>query len=77
MDIFEISMRNITTGKEAMVMCPKHMEGICEIVGIEPEFLECTDGSVCATKRWETCPVYIADILTSCENRADSGAVMV
>jgi hypothetical protein len=46
-------------------MCPKFKDGICEIAGIEPEYVECVD-EVCCYKNaceYERFDLYIAEYL--------------
>ncbi|MCL4475334.1 MAG: hypothetical protein M1508_03785 [Nitrospirae bacterium] len=40
-------------------MCPSFNRPICEVAGIEPERIHCTDKNACMGE-WEKCPVFIA-----------------
>lgn len=43
-------------------MCPKFKDGICEVVGIKPEYIECADESYCyKNSEYEQCRLYIVD----------------
>ncbi len=44
-------------------MCPKFRDGLCEIAGIEPEYVECVDESCCYknAREYERCRLYVAE----------------
>lgn len=42
-------------------MCPKIRNCICEIVGIEPEHVECANKGQCYGNTYEYCKIYIAE----------------
>lgn len=42
-------------------MCPKFIEGICEIAGIEPSGIECVNEDYCLSNNWEEFNVYISE----------------
>ncbi|GBE36018.1 hypothetical protein BMS3Bbin07_00155 [bacterium BMS3Bbin07] len=57
-------------------MCPKFNDGICDVAGIEPEHLECADGSCCykSSYEYETCRLYMVDCIVNCKNTLDVAA---
>lgn len=40
-------------------MCPKMKDGVCEIVDIAPEYIECVDENLLCEKDYQYCKVYI------------------
>ena len=44
-------------------MCPRRRGGVCEVVGIEPEYIECADSSFCYKNIYMYCRVYITEYL--------------
>ncbi len=46
-------------------MCPKFKNGICEVAGIEPEYVECAVVSCCYTSSngYEVCKLYMVESL--------------
>jgi hypothetical protein len=47
-------------------MCPKLKQSVCEVVGLEPEHVECTDKRRCFSGKWEWCKLYMVELLLSC-----------
>jgi hypothetical protein len=47
-------------------MCPEFNLGICKVVGIEPENVECADKNCCYNSRFETCRLYLIEMLMKC-----------
>ena len=48
-------------------MCPKYKDGICEVAGIEPEYVECVDETCCYKRapEYERCRLYLVELLIS------------
>lgn len=42
-------------------MCPKIRNCICEIVGLNPEHIECAEKGKCFGRTYEYCKLYIAE----------------
>lgn len=48
-------------------MCPKFKEGICEIAGIEPEYVGCVDQECCfKNSEYKECKLYHAGLAEKC-----------
>jgi hypothetical protein len=50
----------VSTGEEVSEMCPSFNRPICEVAGIEPERIHCTDKDFCVRGEWERCNVFIS-----------------
>ncbi|MBI3377962.1 MAG: hypothetical protein HY035_06135 [Nitrospirae bacterium] len=49
-------------------MCQKMRGGVCDVVGIEPWYIECADKSLCHSNNpYEHCKLYIAEKLINYE----------
>lgn len=46
-------------------MCPSLKDQMCDVVGIEPERIQCADKGTCQMGEWEKCPVLIAQFFVS------------
>ncbi|MFN3478902.1 MAG: hypothetical protein ACK415_00820 [Thermodesulfovibrionales bacterium] len=45
-------------------MCQKFKDGICDIAGIEPEYVECVNESCCYKNAdYERCRLYIVEYM--------------
>lgn len=45
-------------------MCPSFKVRICEVAGLEPEYVECVDESCCyKNSEYERCRLYVAEYL--------------
>jgi len=45
-------------------MCPKVKDDVCEVAGVEPEYVECVDESCCyKNSEYERCRLYVAEYL--------------
>ncbi len=51
-------------------MCPKFNKGICEVAGIEPEYIECVDLGFCYTSKYEyeICRLYMLQFMVDSRN---------
>ncbi|MBI4688417.1 MAG: hypothetical protein HY756_11710 [Nitrospirae bacterium] len=56
-------------------MCPKLNNNICDIAGIEPDFIECADKKCCLSGKWERCWVYVVELLILSNEKLDVVAV--
>ncbi|MBI4839127.1 MAG: hypothetical protein HY806_08335 [Nitrospirae bacterium] len=47
-------------------MCPKFKDSICEVAGLESEYIECADKNCCYSSSFETCKLYLLEALMEC-----------
>jgi len=54
-------------------VCPKFNNGICEIVGMEPDYVECADESCYKNSReYEACRFYMLELVLCCDDLSNA-----